>query len=196
MTPTLTFASYPYFKREFLLELWSLFQHINLLKAVSIAPSVTRWPSSSTLHYAPSNSSQFISNQLTHLLGTFHVLGLVVGTTDKQGKVSSLEELVTWCFETVNVTTFIRQDMRWKKCINKTESVEPSIKENLFATFELSWALKGQRWRKCPPLLQPNRANSTSREREASPEWQWPLLAGVHVRERSLQVLSTLGVWT
>ena len=42
-----------------------------------------------------------------------------------------LEELATWCFEIVNVTTFIRQNMKWKNCRNETESIETPSKENM-----------------------------------------------------------------
>lgn len=68
-----------------------------------------------------------------------------------------------------------------KNCVNKTESIGPPSKENLFATFELSWALNGQRRRK--PHLPPP---SPSRARDQSPGWQWPFLAGVHDKERRL----------
>ena len=54
--------------------------------------------------------------------------------------------------------------MKWKNCRNETESIETPSKENLFVTLELSWALKEQRWRKCP--LPTKSANSISREKK------------------------------
>lgn len=128
--------------------MWSLSQHINLLIANSVALFVSHWPSSSTLPYASSNSNQFMSSQPTYLLCIHYIPVLVVGTGDKRQRVSSLKELVIWWFETVNVTTFNRQDRRRKAVLNKTDSIKPPSKENIFATIELNCSLKGQRWKK------------------------------------------------
>ena len=79
--------------------------------------------------------------------------------------------------------------MKWKNCRNETESIETSSKENLFVTLELSWALKEQRWRKCP--LPAKRANRTSREKKCKSRKAMVLLGG-RGEERGLRVLSTL----
>lgn len=118
--------------------MWSLYQHINLFKAISIASSTAHWLSSSTLPYASSNSNQFISSQLMHLLRTHYVLGLVGSRQWRQiGEILSLRELITCWFDTVNVTTF--NSKIWDKKLYKQDWNHQTTKEeNLFAAFELS----------------------------------------------------------
>ena len=146
MTPTLTFASYLILRENSCYNCglyFSIFNHSRQYSPHCGSLARIIHPPLCPIQFKPvhcKSANPFIGSLLCSRTGSRYY---------RQTR-QLLEELATWCFEIVNVTTFIRRNMKWKNCRNETESIETPSKENLFVTFELSWALKEQRWRKCP----------------------------------------------